>query len=166
MLAQVNLLYLGTGVLILLDLSYLRRFWMQFEAWLSMQQATTGKLCRAASDRGAISHLQWHADRGETTLEQWQNVSQSGHGGPRQPDVTVTNQRTRRRRSRLGIFAENVKVNTGGFKLVMTIERAVGKKPRGGRGRRSGWMRSWRGKLDGGNGLIVGRSGRRQLHRG
>ena len=48
MISQVNLLYLGTSVLILLDLSYLSRFWTQFEAWLSMQQATTGKLCRAS----------------------------------------------------------------------------------------------------------------------
>ena len=35
--AQVNMLYLGTTVLILLDLSYVSRFWTQFEAWLSMQ---------------------------------------------------------------------------------------------------------------------------------
>ena len=48
MISQVNLLYLGTSVLILLDLSYVSRFWTQFEAWLSMQQATTGKLCRAS----------------------------------------------------------------------------------------------------------------------
>ena len=32
MLSQVNFLYLGTSVLILLDLSYLSRFWTQYEA--------------------------------------------------------------------------------------------------------------------------------------
>jgi hypothetical protein len=37
MLQNVNYLYLGCSVLILLDLSYLSRFWTQFEAWLSFQ---------------------------------------------------------------------------------------------------------------------------------
>ena len=38
MLKNMNLLYLGCSVLILMDRSYLSRFWTQFEAWLSMQQ--------------------------------------------------------------------------------------------------------------------------------
>jgi len=38
MLKNVNLLYLGTSVLILLELSYISRFWTQFEAWLAMQK--------------------------------------------------------------------------------------------------------------------------------
>ena len=40
MLADVNLLYVGASVLFLLDVSYISRFWTQFEAWLSMQKAT------------------------------------------------------------------------------------------------------------------------------
>jgi hypothetical protein len=40
MLTNVNLLYLGATVLIILDLSYSGRFWTQFEAWLSMQMVT------------------------------------------------------------------------------------------------------------------------------
>ena len=36
-LLHVNQLYLGTKVLILLDVSFLSRFWPQFEAWLSYQ---------------------------------------------------------------------------------------------------------------------------------
>ena len=49
------------------------------------------------------------------------------------PDVTVTNQSDKTTQiERLKIFAANVqKVNRGGFKLVMTIERAVGPKPTG-----------------------------------
>ena len=47
MLRNVNLLYLGMRVLILLDLSYMSRFWTQFEAWLSMQQCTTRGLVPA-----------------------------------------------------------------------------------------------------------------------
>merc|ERR1712110_1198099 len=44
MLKNVNLLYMGCTVLILLDRSYLGRFWTQFEAWLSMQSATLAGL--------------------------------------------------------------------------------------------------------------------------
>ena len=41
MLKKVNWLYLGCSVLVLLDLSYLSRFWTQFEAWLSFQTIGT-----------------------------------------------------------------------------------------------------------------------------
>ena len=41
MLPNINLLYLGATVLVLMDLSYLSRFWTQFEAWCSMQKCTT-----------------------------------------------------------------------------------------------------------------------------
>ena len=56
------------------------------------------------------------------------------------PDVTVTNQKDKTTQiARLKVFAENVKkVNMGGFKLVMTIERAVGKKPEG-----RTWKEEW-----------------------
>ena len=40
MLENINVLYLSVSVLILLDLSYISRFWTQYEAWLSMQTAT------------------------------------------------------------------------------------------------------------------------------
>ena len=40
MLYEVNRLYLGCSVLILMDMAYMSRFWTQFEAWLSMQRAT------------------------------------------------------------------------------------------------------------------------------
>ena len=36
----VNLLYLGTSVLVLADNQYLGRFWTQFELWLSFQKCT------------------------------------------------------------------------------------------------------------------------------
>ena len=54
MLQHVNYLYLGCSVLVLLDLSYLSRFWTQFEAWLSFQvpspQGLAGMLARSSSD--------------------------------------------------------------------------------------------------------------------
>ena len=148
MISQVNLLYLGTSVLILLDLSYVSRFWTQFEAWLSMQQATTGKLCRASGSmrRETIVTIYNGTQTAVRLLEeQWADVS------PEQamvvlatPDVTVTNQKDKTTQiNRLKIFAENVKkVNMGGFKLVMTIERAVGKKPEG-RTWKEEWVDAW-----------------------
>ena len=173
MISQVNLLYLGTSVLILLDLSYVSRFWTQFEAWLSMQQATTGKLCRASgSERRETIVTIYNGTQTAVKLleEQWADVS------PEQamkvlatPDVTVTNQKDKTTQiKRLKVFAENVKkVNMGGFKLVMTIERAVGKKPEG-----RTWKEEWvdaymeRNKLDWRElySLAV-RDGRQQLHR-
>merc|ERR1719327_1200294 len=128
MISQVNLLYLGTSVLILLDLSYLSRFWTQFEAWLSMQQATTGKLCRATG-----------SERRETIVTIY-NGTPTAVKVLATPDVTVTNQKDKTTQiNRLQVFAENVKkVNMGGFELVMTIERAVGKTPEG-----RTWKEEW-----------------------
>ena len=56
MLKEVNRLYLGTTVLILLDLSYVSRFWTQFESWLSMQYATPSGLKSAVGTRNARHH--------------------------------------------------------------------------------------------------------------
>ena len=51
MLKNVNLLYLGCSVLCLIDISYLSRFWTQFEAWLSMQAADSTGLHPAPKGR-------------------------------------------------------------------------------------------------------------------
>ena len=44
MLPNVNILYLSCRVLILLDLSYVSRFWTQFEAFLAMRTVGAGGL--------------------------------------------------------------------------------------------------------------------------
>jgi hypothetical protein len=56
MLQNVNLLYLGSRVLCLVDISYLSRFWTQFEAWLAMQLGTSAGLrpARASNTRCSI----------------------------------------------------------------------------------------------------------------
>ena len=54
MIAQVNL-YLGTSVLILLDLSYVSRFWTQFEAWLDGRRRPAS--CAARAVRCAARRL-------------------------------------------------------------------------------------------------------------
>ena len=53
MLPNVNLLYLGATVLILLDESYMRRFWTLFEGWLafSMPTAERGIVAAPAAQR-------------------------------------------------------------------------------------------------------------------
>ena len=78
MLKNVNLLYLGCSVLCLIDISYLSRFWTQFEAWLSMQQATTGKLCRASgSERRETIVTIYNGTQTavQLLLEQWADVT-------------------------------------------------------------------------------------------
>ena len=52
MLAEVNLLYLGCKVLVLLDLSYVSRFWTSYEAWLG-SQSPTGEGIRLADARSS-----------------------------------------------------------------------------------------------------------------
>ena len=51
------MLYLGTTVLILYDLSYASRFWTQFEAWLGMQFATPSGLKSAVGTENARYHI-------------------------------------------------------------------------------------------------------------
>ena len=45
MLRNINLLYLFCGVLVLADLSYVSRFWTQFEAFLSLRQVRRRVSC-------------------------------------------------------------------------------------------------------------------------
>eukprot|EP00971_Amphidinium_carterae_P038950 765541-Amphidinium_carterae.1 len=56
MLSNVNLLYLSTQVIILLDLTYMGRFWTSFEAYLSMQ-ATSVRGLAPASDEERRFHI-------------------------------------------------------------------------------------------------------------
>lgn len=51
MLPNINLLYLGTCVLILQDASYTTRFWTLFEAWLAFAMATESGLVVATPSR-------------------------------------------------------------------------------------------------------------------
>ena len=109
-----------------------------------MQQATTGKLCRASGAmrrETIVTIYNGTPTAARLLLEQWENVTpERAMEVLAKPDVTVTNQKDKTTQiARLAIFAENVKkVNTGGFKLVMTIERAVGKKPEG-----RTWKEEW-----------------------
>ena len=93
------MLYLGTTILILLDLSYLSRFWTQFEAWLSMQFATPDGLRSAvgtANSRHHIVCIQNAAPQREqftsALTDTWANKTpQEAHDFLSSPDVQVTN---------------------------------------------------------------------------
>ena len=106
MLGSVNMLYLGMRVLILLDSSYLSRFWTQFEAWLSMQVATAEGL-KPSSGRVPKGKFRYHikciynaaesedqADSFKQILRtQWADKTpQQAQAFLKKPDVTVTNQ--------------------------------------------------------------------------
>ena len=100
MLSEVNLLYLGTTVLILLDLSYVSRFWTQFESWLAMQHMTPGGLKPAVgtmNERHHIMCIQNAAAQAElytrVQVENWATKPpHEAHAFLSRPDVTVTNQ--------------------------------------------------------------------------
>ena len=97
MLGNVNLLYLGCQVLALIDISYLSRFWTQFEAWLSMQEGSSAVGLRAAPERRR--RLQMVCLHNATTGSEdvklqrmWCNVTpQMALELLAKPDVTVTN---------------------------------------------------------------------------
>jgi hypothetical protein len=94
------MLYLGTTVLILFDLSYLSRFWTQFEAWLSMQFATPDGLKSAVGTKNARYHIvciQGAAEQAElykkALVDTWATKTpQQAFDFLSKPDVTVTNQ--------------------------------------------------------------------------
>eukprot|EP00966_Prymnesium_polylepis_P165325 3821920-Prymnesium_polylepis.1 len=98
MLTNVNVLYLSTQVLILLDISYTSRFWTQFEAWLSMQKPEPGGL-RPAQGTEARFHIECiqnaveQAEQYESILiETWaKKTPAEAHDFLAKPDVTVTN---------------------------------------------------------------------------
>ena len=139
---QINFLFLGTSVLVLLDLSFISRFWTQFESWLALQQPTTGGLRRARGVEKRETFVPIYNGT-ETAVrlleEQWEGKSPlEAKAILAKPDVTVTNQSDKELQlvkleeldglvKRLNKGAESV--------LVLGIQRAVGSKPEG---------RSWR----------------------
>ena len=57
MLGEVNMLYLGCQAQVLLDFSYLSRFWTMYEAWLSCLQPTVHGLQLAQGDAASRCHI-------------------------------------------------------------------------------------------------------------
>ena len=101
MLSNVNIIFIGMPVLILLDMSYMSRFWTQTEAWMSMQDASTSGLATASEENQqyAIVPLNNANEKvSETLIDTWAEKSaQEAHDILAQPDVLVTNQSDKER---------------------------------------------------------------------
>ena len=95
-LARVNKLYLACSVLIILDLSYLSRFWTCFEAFLSFQHPSATGLKPATAEQRRCEIVCVHnapQTLRETLLHLWANKStREAHEVLGKPDITVTNQ--------------------------------------------------------------------------
>ena len=96
MLKNVNLLYLGCSVLCLIDISYLSRFWTQFEAWLSMQAADSTGLHPAPKGRQRHTfkciHNATKGNEDEKLRQMWATRKPAeAKELLAMPDVTVTN---------------------------------------------------------------------------
>ena len=97
MLPQVNFLYLGCSVLILLDTGYMSRFWTQFEAYIAMRAASLDGLTNAPRNRGRWTTVAPYATDSEKysirALEaEWLHCSvERAITKLSEPDVKVTN---------------------------------------------------------------------------
>ena len=96
MLRNINLLYLFCGVLVLADLSYISRFWTQFEAFLSLRKVTKKGLEPAAeADRRCVIKCIHNAPSSfeGMIIGMWAGkTAEEAHDILAKPDVTVTNQ--------------------------------------------------------------------------
>ena len=94
-LPHVGLLFLGVSVLILLDMSYMSRFWTQLEAWLSMQDANSG-ITTASEAQRRYTVVPMHnapAILSDMLITLWAGKSpQEAHQILASPDVILTNQ--------------------------------------------------------------------------
>ena len=92
MVKNVNALFLGGSILIVMDSAYLSKFWTQLEAWLGMQRCTLQGLKPASK---ASRWVTWsiHSAMSAAELEQrWMNKSpQEAEALLSKPDCVVTN---------------------------------------------------------------------------
>ena len=95
-LPNINLLYIGCSVLILMDRTYIGRFWTQFEAWLAMQQATRLGLVSAPAGMRRYEIMCVHGAPEAlkaSLIEEWSTCTAVvAHEKLSRPDVVVTNQ--------------------------------------------------------------------------
>jgi len=95
MLPNINLLYLGCSVLILLDRSYSSRFWTLYEAWLSFMMAMSDGLLTAPKSKQRCQMACLHGcppSQENVMREEWHLCSaRTAYEKLSSPDVTVTN---------------------------------------------------------------------------
>ena len=117
MLPNINLLYLFCSVLILLDGSYMSRFWTQFEAFLSFRKVTASGLGPTPLSERRDAIICIHNADSEfdppKLRKMWgQKTADEAHAVLARPDVTVTNQRDKEvqlpKLQKLNEFAKSV----------------------------------------------------------
>jgi hypothetical protein len=95
MLANVNFLYLGLSALILMDISYVSRFWTCYEAWLCFQLPSTTGLVPTPDAKLRCSIVRLHGARQsfeDDLRQQWHHcTAEEAHRQLSSPAVTVTN---------------------------------------------------------------------------
>ena len=101
MLKHVNLLYLGCSVLVLMDVSFVSRFWTLFEAWLSMQQPDPNSGLRPAVKGEERWEIEMIHNASQSLKEQL--LAMVGGKSPAQVsemlsknDIAVTNQKDKK----------------------------------------------------------------------
>ncbi len=109
------MLYLSMRVLILLDLSYISRFWTQYEAWLSMQTASADGLRPATTAEQRfeiIPIMNGNSSLVESLKAMWKNRTPAeAYEVLAKPDVRVTNQKDKERQlRRVQFFSDEVSV--------------------------------------------------------
>ena len=96
-LSQVNLLYLGCTVLVMLERSYMGRFWTMFEAWLSMQKPSKDGLVSAPEQERRVRIVMLHEASEklkDALIDEWGSsdcTAIKAYDKLSKPDVQVTN---------------------------------------------------------------------------
>ena len=96
MLPNINLLYLFCSVLILLDSSYMSRFWTQFEAFLSFRKVTANGLDSTSEEERRDTIICIHNADSEfdppKLRKMWgDKTAEQAYAILEKPDVKVTN---------------------------------------------------------------------------
>ena len=98
MLPNINLLYLFCSVLILLDSSYMSRFWTQFEAFLSFRKVTANGLDSTSEEERRDTIICIHNANPKydppKLRDMWgDKTAEQAYAILEKPDVKVTNQK-------------------------------------------------------------------------
>ena len=114
MLSNINLLFLGAAVLILLDMSYMSRFWTQFEAWTSFQEVDADGVLSSSGEGNRRCLIECIHNANEYTklglIDMWSNKTpDEAYHILKRDDVSVTNQRDKEQQlPKIQTFKERV----------------------------------------------------------
>ncbi|KOO25348.1 trafficking protein particle complex 8 [Chrysochromulina tobinii] len=97
-LENMDFLFLGASVLILLDMSYMSRFWTQFEAWMAFQEVDSHGVLRCAQVANRRCTIECIHNANEYTklglIDMWSNKTpEEAYNILKSEDVSVTNKK-------------------------------------------------------------------------